>query len=238
MNGHNPIHLFGGFYTAAIVDTEGSIFIITEESMMAGLKNIEASFLPENEKPVSIACCSSFIIVVGTSGRVFCSNVSYHDKIEGKVTFSVVEELEGIEIIQVSGIFEHCLAVSKDGRVFVHGINYYGRLGLDGDIIETKKFTEITSLSKYKIISASAGYNHSLFITSDGKVLACGSNKFGELLLNKPSENCIFSPIETTITSGASFGIAGVGISTVFVNCEPPKNTPNTPFKYEEQNVP
>ncbi|KAK8838289.1 hypothetical protein M9Y10_035712 [Tritrichomonas musculus] len=88
--------------------------------------------------------------------------------------------------------------------------------------------TRISSLSDYKITSASAGFNHSLFITNDGKVLACGCNDSGQLM-TKSFGSDERLPIETTITDGATFCIAGSFISAVLVNAEVPMHMPNRP---------
>ncbi|KAK8890682.1 protein kinase activity protein [Tritrichomonas musculus] len=235
INGHNPIHLFGGYCTAAAVDTEGSIFYITSGDMKAGRENIEKSVLPQSEKAVSIACCRSFVIASGSSGRAFCANVPYNREAGGQLAFDIVKELEGTEIIEVSGIYDHCLAVCKDGRVFVRGSDRNGSLGLGGGRSSESEFTEIRGL-KHKIISASAGGAHSLFITSEGKVLACGWNNCGQLLTTEPGSD-VYTPSDTTISSGASFSIAGGAISLVFVGTEPPPNTPNRPIRPIKEKV-
>ena len=55
----------------------------------------------------------------------------------------------------------------------------------------------------------------------------CGDNLNGQLLLScGPSKNFYPTPVETTITSGASFAIAGFDVSAVFIG-EVPQNTPN-----------
>lgn len=146
-------------------------------------------------------------------------------KAAGKTEFVKIRELEGKKIVEISGSFEHCYAVCEDGTVFARGLNDHGQLGIDRR--EADEFTEISSLKKYKITSASAGGWHSLFLTSDGKVLACGYNRYGQLFLNNPSEKNIDSPIETTIATGATFIYAGGNMSTVFVNTNPPPNSPN-----------
>lgn len=64
-----------------------------------------------------------------------------------------------------------------------------------------KKFTETPSLNKYKIIAAPAGNYHSLFITTERKVLAVGWNFYGQLSNTKLS-NTECSQIETNITCG------------------------------------
>ncbi|KAK8883703.1 hypothetical protein M9Y10_042801 [Tritrichomonas musculus] len=213
------------------------IIVITCADMSTGTIVIAKSVFPLNEKPISIACGRNSVIVAGSSGRVFSVKVSWTDKPGGNVTFEKMKDrgLERKEIIEVSGINEHFLAVCKDGKVLARGSNNYCQLGLGEGQSEASEFTEIKSLSKHKIISASAGFYHSLFITLEGKVLACGYNNFGELLIYTPTPK-VYLPIETTITSGASFCIAGCNISLVFVDCEAPSNTPNRSIVWEEKN--
>ena len=59
--------------------------------------------------------CQLISAVCSSSGRAFCANVSYVCEAGGKLTFEIVKELEGKEIIEVSVTFNHCLAVCKDG---------------------------------------------------------------------------------------------------------------------------
>lgn len=223
INGHNPIHLFGGSETAAVIDSEGSIFIITNNFFDTG--KIEESDLPSDEYAIDVACCNKFVIVLSSSGKLFFTKL---EGSKGKHSFTLVSELEGIEISQISGTYDNCLAVSKDGRVFGRGSNSYGQLGLGEGRSSERKFTQITIPNGHKIISASIGYNHSLFITSERKVLTCGSNFSGQLLLDKePSVNTVDSIVETVIKSGASFCIAGNYLSVVFCEGGAPINTPN-----------
>ena len=44
-----------------------------------------------------------------------------------------------------------------------------------------ESFTEIFALKDIKIKDDFAGFNHSLFLTEDGKVLACWNNDNGQL---------------------------------------------------------
>lgn len=88
-------------------------------------------------------------------------------------------------------------------------------------------FTEILSLRGYEIRAAYAGCTHSLFETREGKILSCGSNLYGQLLLSNGPGGNVYLPIETAITEGASFCIAGEYISSVFIGNRPPLNTPN-----------
>lgn len=221
INGHNPQHLFGGRLQAAVVDSEGLIFMITEKGQ---IENIE---LPDNDRASCIACNEYLFFILGKSGRVF-----RYDFYEGKKSLDVVIELDGKDVIEVSGIWDHCLAVCKDGSVLTSGSNIVGQMGIGEESSSIDEFVKIQGLNAYKIVSASGGVGHSLFITSEGKVLACGSNFEGQLLFNDgPDHDFIYIPRETAITSGASFCIAGTDVSAVFIGQEVPPNTPNKVIK-------
>ena len=51
---------------------------------------------------------------------------------------------------------DHCLAISKDGRVFVLGSNNMGALCLGKKDVNVREFTEISSLKKYFITATYA----------------------------------------------------------------------------------
>ncbi|KAK8857530.1 hypothetical protein M9Y10_015935 [Tritrichomonas musculus] len=226
----NPISLFGGRYFCAAIDAEGSIIFIHEPHHESTNIKTQRVFLPFNEKAVIVTCCDGFVVSLSSNGRVFKSK-SYITP-----SFEEVSELKGTEIHSISGFYHHCFAVSKDGRVFVCGESdrwSKGCLGLGENTSKVIQFTEIPSLRKYKICEAYAGNSHSLFQTREGKILACGTNENGELLLSSgPSKENIYEPVETTVTD-ASFCIAGSLTTTVFKNYEPPMN-PNKGIQQEK----
>lgn len=218
-----PVALFGGWINAAAIDVEGDVIIITYSPCSSDVDG-QISFLPGHERAVCVACCWQYIFALSTSGRVFSCSLIGHSFSQ----FTEVTELRGIKIVYVSGTYDHCLAVTEDGRVFGRGSNHRGKLGIGRQIKKVDKFVEIISLKPYKIKSAYAGSTHSLFQTINGQILACGSNEYGELLIDHgPKIDKIYAPIETTIKTGATFCVAGAGISVVYVNCEPPPNQPN-----------
>jgi hypothetical protein len=64
-------------------------------------------------------------------------------------------------------------------RVYSCGQNSYGELGL-GDTNLRKSFSKIALLDDKKIISIGAGNEHSLFVSTDGKLLTVGYNDNGQ----------------------------------------------------------
>lgn len=94
----------------------------------------------------------------------------------------------------------------------------------------------VQPLENYKIKEAYAGNNHSLFLTTDGKVLACGSNNYGQIPASSILTNVdkvYYTPVETLVSSGASFCIAGGLVSIFFSNCVPEKMPNKTIVKGE-----
>lgn len=138
--------------------------------------------------------------------------------------FHVVPELIGIQCISLSGVYNHCLVVAADGRVFGRGNNKNNPLGIDEE--STKKFVEITSLNDKNIKSVFAGAFHSFFVDNNGALYVCGSNKCGEAMLNQEmvGEN-ITKTMLTSITKYVRFCIAGTHLSIVFLKAPPPNNS-------------
>lgn len=226
LGNHQPIALFGGYSHPACILNDGSFVFINCHLITPEMNNslINIYTLPNGEKASSIACCEEYIFVLTSNCRVFSSPIS---KESNSLSFTKVDELYNIEIICISSSYRHCLAVSKEGRVFGFGTNKDGQLGLGENIKSVSSFTEISSLDRYEIRAVSAGYSHSLFETCNGKILSCGHNECGELLLSSgPSKN-VYTPTETAIKNGSTFCIAGANLSAVFVGINPPPNTPN-----------
>lgn len=216
----NPVSIFGYYSNAAAIDSEGRILYIPISEFQGSSESliINPVSLPNGDKAISVAQIGH-LIALGSSGRV------YKALKNSQLQFQEIEELQGIEIINISGTIGHGFAVSRDGRVYGLGSNYEGQLGIGQTIKSVEHFTEIVSLNQYRIVSAYAGFYHSLFQTLEGKILACGSNDYGQLLLSTGvSYDYIYLPVETSITSGASFCIAGYNISAVFCGFLPPNN--------------
>lgn len=225
------LSLFGGDFNAAAIDSEGSIIFIPRSISTSDSEKLEISRLPSNEEAVSVACCDDYIYALGSSGRVFVSEPGIGE-FERKLEFTLVKSLENTKIVEISGKSMHCLAVTENGQVFGCGSTYCGQLSLGKEIKQVSEFTFISSLSKHKIKSASAGSSHSLFQTFDGKILSCGSNDCGELLTSEPTEENVYLAKTTGIDGGSTFCVAGVNTSAVFFGNDPLKS-PNRRIKIE-----
>jgi len=72
--------------------------------------------------------------------------------------------------------------LTEDDHVYAWGSNKYGQVGLDTDEVLIK---EPQKLNLSNVVDIACGAFHSLFVTSDGKVYACGLAKDGRF----PSKN-------------------------------------------------
>ena len=209
-----PVALFGGRDHAAAIDSEGQIIFLPNLGN-ANISNPIIKFfsLPNNEQTTSIGCCNEYVFAVSSNGQTF--RFSTNDFI-----FNKILELSNEEIIDVSAKADHCFALSKEGKVFVYGGSYNSSLCLGKGIFEISKFPEILDSRNHKITSVFTCSTHSLFTAS------VGNNQNGELFLNKPSSNEVYSFVDTTIKGGDSFCIGGVSLSIAFIG-ETPQNIPN-----------
>jgi alpha-tubulin suppressor-like RCC1 family protein len=77
----------------------------------------------------------------------------------------------------------HCLAVTEDGRVAAWGVNSRGQIG-DGSFTNRWSPVEVrltAGVSEPIVTAVAAGDEHSLALTSDGRVFAWGRNSDGQL---------------------------------------------------------
>lgn len=222
MCGRTAISLFGGKSSAVVIDKEGSIILLTKNNLTNDDKDVDAKKLYKGMMPVDVAILRDTIFVVDSKGHLYYSRIS-----QGKLnTFNYVKELQGELIVSVSGKSNHCFAITDDGRVFGYGSNNKCKLGLPSSKTRCDKFTEITSLNEYKIVSAFAGENHSFFKTSTGKILGCGNNSSGQLFLDIKSD-IVYPPVELPSCYNNHFFIAGYELSFAINENEIPPNIPN-----------
>lgn len=100
--------------------------------------------------------------------------------------------------LRVKGVFSGCNAchsviVTDEGITMTFGRNDKGQLGV-GDT-ETKTLpVVVNALKGIDVVAAACGRSHTLFLTSDGIVFACGDNKMGQCGTNQQSVQQITTP--------------------------------------------
>jgi len=86
---------------------------------------------------------------------------------------------EKVVAVNKGCISASCMAITEEGNVFAWGRNETGQLGL-GDTTDRFVPTLINDITGYDVVEVATGKSHTLFLTVDGKVLACGSNEEGQ----------------------------------------------------------
>ena len=150
--------------------------------------------LTSGEIIISVSLGRSYSSALTSTGRVFTwgqnsfgqlgDGTTDNKLIPTEITsqFNLLNN-DTVSLLLSSGVY-HSSALTSTGRLFTWGINEYGQLG-DGTTINKLSPTEITSqfilLNNETISSLSLGYNHSLALTSSGRMFSWGSNSRGQL---------------------------------------------------------
>jgi len=112
---------------------------------------------------------------------------AWGDNIEGqlgngtKTDSNLPQQIENLNgIIAIAAGEYHSLALKNDGTVWAWGWNNSGQYG-DGTDTDSEIPKLVSELSFIDVVAIAAGSEHSLFLRSNGQVLACGNNSDGQL---------------------------------------------------------
>ncbi|XP_033913333.3 secretion-regulating guanine nucleotide exchange factor isoform X4 [Acipenser ruthenus] len=91
----------------------------------------------------------------------------------------------------------HSAVVTGAGEVLLCGQNNKGQLGL-GHTVDALLFTPCAALRGHNVVQVAGGWDFTLILTGDGRVLACGSNAFGQLgVPHHPAGSSVPLPIKS-----------------------------------------
>lgn len=74
----------------------------------------------------------------------------------------------------------HTLFLTDDGEVLSCGVGEYGRLGT-GSTVDASSPMPLETLANEDIVQISAGFDHSVALTKDGRIYSWGGNSNGQL---------------------------------------------------------
>ncbi|XP_038075456.1 serine/threonine-protein kinase Nek9-like [Patiria miniata] len=142
----------------------------------------------QNVKAVS--CGEEFTACITDDGELYTFGSDYYgclgcDNAEGdEVNQPIpVDFFSGKPVEQVSCGECHIVALTKDREVYSWGCGEFGRLGL-GSEDDHSLPQKVYICGNKTIRSVCAGFEGTFFVTTDGKVLACGSNENNKLGFN------------------------------------------------------
>ncbi|KAK7861893.1 hypothetical protein R5R35_010793 [Gryllus longicercus] len=84
-----------------------------------------------------------------------------------------------VRLVSTGCTSSHSIIVTEEGKAFALGRNEKGQLGV-GDQNRRDVPTVIEALESKNIVGAGCGRNHTLILSDDGTVYACGENKMGQ----------------------------------------------------------
>ncbi len=84
------------------------------------------------------------------------------------------------KIIGFDNCFHHVIAITEENKVYIWGFNNFGQLG-NGTYDDCFVPHLLNELNDENITAVCCGGWHSLALTSNGKVYAWGSNRFGQI---------------------------------------------------------
>ena len=93
---------------------------------------------------------------------------------------ALCQGFESNNCAEISLFNRHTLAIDYQGRVYGHGFNHYGQLGL-GHRLEVQVPALLKELSGYKVTNISVGSYHSVVTTDTNEVWSFGDNRMGQL---------------------------------------------------------
>ncbi len=119
--------------------------------------------------------------------------------------------LAGKTVTAIAAGYTHMLALCSDGSIVASGINNDGQLGTGDGLSTTSPVLVDTSgvLAGKTVVAVSAGYLHSMALTSDGTIVAWGRNLEGQL---GDGDTTSASVPVTVTTSGVLAGKTPVAI--------------------------
>ena len=149
--------------------------------------------LPAGLRVVEVAAGYEHSLLRDVSGRVWSFGNGEHGRL-GHLPLSSSSRprcIEGLEhVAQVAAGGFQSLAVKDDGTAYSWGWGESGSTG-HGERVHCHTPTLVEALRSIRIVQASAGSGHSLFVSAECDLYACGDFRFGKLGLGKVKEDAL-----------------------------------------------
>ncbi|TMW56352.1 hypothetical protein Poli38472_006362 [Pythium oligandrum] len=141
----------------------------------------------EEEDVVDAACGNEQTTVLCGDGQVFACGYNDSGQCGTGATERVLRptRIAALSDKRITRIFagngcEHLAAVSDAGALYTFGFNSRGQLGL-GTTTSVSTPTLVEELVGKRVVEVACSYFHTVILTVDGELFACGRNDFGQL---------------------------------------------------------
>ncbi len=170
---------------------------------------------------VGVAMAVLLLPSVGPAGPALLLSVAGAATPPASAIGSVETASSAVRVTAVAGGLYHGLALRSTGVVLGWGWNIAGQLcngSTDGSDVPVK----VRPLGGTKVIGIAAGFAHSLALTSNGAVFACGKNDDGELGNGSTTDSDVPVKVDlpaatkvTAVAAGAGHNLAVTSTGTV-----------------------
>eukprot|EP00359_Climacostomum_virens_P006452 CAMPEP_0204902852 /NCGR_PEP_ID=MMETSP1397-20131031/3921_1 /ASSEMBLY_ACC=CAM_ASM_000891 /TAXON_ID=49980 /ORGANISM="Climacostomum Climacostomum virens, Strain Stock W-24" /LENGTH=1040 /DNA_ID=CAMNT_0052071421 /DNA_START=20 /DNA_END=3139 /DNA_ORIENTATION=- len=144
-----------------------------EDSYMSALKDFE-DHISTQSKAYSLPSGSGFLWGSGKDGR--CGSGNEENQ---KRPHKIFAE-SGVKLMALVCGYHHSAAISDRGVLFTWGRGIFGQLGHDNNESYTVP-TPVASLSEHKILQVACGWQHTIALTTTGRVFSWGYGDDGQL---------------------------------------------------------
>ena len=189
----------------AALGRDATLLVLEGGEMVAGrLGGAMAATLPRRFR-MATASRRNFA-AVDERGRLYTQGVSHFGMLGlppgGPDVHPLTRVDLGQRVAQVAMGMHHTIVLLADGAVLTAGNGLHGRLGHGGADEHVALLSRVQALSDVRVVYVAAGEQASAVVTLAGRVLAFGSNDFGELgvgdtdsrSLPRPTRACGASP--------------------------------------------
>jgi alpha-tubulin suppressor-like RCC1 family protein len=137
------------------------------------------------DSSIKISCGAYHSLALSESGDVYSWGHNYRGELGNNSTSDESEpyritKLRFMKVLDIACGYNHSIAVTDIGKCYSWGNNEFGQLGHGNNMNAFEPF-QVIFPSNTAIIKATCGTNHSLFLSSDRKIFACGLNHFGQI---------------------------------------------------------
>ncbi len=176
-----------GYYYSLILKTDATLWACGKNDcgqLGDGTTNNQDSPIQVMTDAKSISAGFSHSLILKTDGTLWaCGSNGYGQLGDGTTNNRSAPVQVMTNVKSVSAGFSHSLILKTDGTLWACGSNGYGQLGdgtTDSRYLPFQVMTDVESMSAGGGRTNSSEEGFSLIIKTDGTVLACGSNTYGQ----------------------------------------------------------
>ncbi|XP_076033632.1 secretion-regulating guanine nucleotide exchange factor [Oratosquilla oratoria] len=142
----------------------------------------------EGQHMVGVACGWAHSVAFSRGGKVWVWGCNTHGQLgipKEEVPFTSLPIcLDISNVVSVGAGLRHTAVTTRDGRVYTWGHGHRGQLGhldSDGKMVKIQNVPRVVDHLQGKASMVVCGQNTTYALTTDGRVLAWGDNKWGQL---------------------------------------------------------